>query len=510
VTLLEPIRSALEQGDLELAQQALLDSLYSSEAIDFWNGVVRLPSADSIHHTLSFVSGLRFDPDEETAHIDLETRVLVFGTRFFLETIQGFGDLLFVLLHERGHILISLVYGTQMAAFKNRKFGNLWEDVYINNTILFLMNSDLCFRVYHDSDKFFRSLLSQEFTRWVAEHHEWLRFHLPPKWLYLVRDVALKTPFFTQKITYSEWMEIGLLVEQGLLKDKERRDVLDAVGSGDLLGDMAGDDEAPASPVRSPTTSSPPKESEDDAEPTLGVARNDVDGDPVPGYRVDPPRELPEALKQVLHSFAAHECPPEFEPLFREMNLKMEIENTIIADLVGDVLSRKQGDEVYQGKSASFQGLHRRDMFLVAAGYDLTLWTVDLPVTKQKLKLYIDVSGSMWSFLHVIMLIHRHLKEFVDEHLQFSDVVVSVDPDENYIYGTGGTCYMAVAEHMISSGCTEAIVLTDNTDSLSAAMISKLKNQLQYLYLIQTQEPGKKKGFNVLATKTITIPTLGD
>lgn len=506
MTLLEPIREALRAGDLELAQQALVDSLYSSEAMDVWKTVVRLPSADSIHHTLSFVSGLRFDLKEKTAHVNLQTKVLTLGVRFFLDSIETFGDLLFLLLHERGHVLISMVYGSEMGSFKNRKFGNLWEDVFINNTILVLMNSTLCERVYQDSNKFFRSLLCQEFMRWVAEHHEWLRFHLGARYLRLLRDTALHTSFFTQKITYSEWMEIGLQVERGLLADLERKSALESVGSGDLLGDMLDSEEEASSPIRDAVSNG--GLGDRDFEFGEGAVRNDVDGNPVPGVRITPPPELPDALKQVLNSFSPNECPPEFDSLFREMNLKMEIENSIIADLVGDVLSRKQGDEVYQGKSASFHGMHRKDMFLVAAGYDLTLWTIDLPVTKHTLKLYIDVSGSMLSFLHVIMLIHRHLKEFVDEHLQFSDVVVSVEPDLDYVFSTGGTSYTSVAEHMLSSGCTEAIVLTDNTDSISKALISKLKKQLTHLYLIQTEEGGKQNGFNALATRVITIPSL--
>ncbi len=506
MTLLEPIREALRSGDLQRAQQALLDSLYCSEALDYWAEIVRLPSARTVHHTLSFVSGLRFDTAEKTAHVNLENRVLTIGTEFFLSAAESFGDLLFILLHERGHVLISLVYGSQMPAFKERKFANLWEDVYINNTILFLMNSDLCERVYSDSHKFFRSLLCQQFTRWVAENHEWLRFYVGPRWMHLLREVALGAEFFTQKITYSEWMEIGILVEKGLLSDTERADVLGSIVSGDLLGDLIDDRDAPSCPIRTQVS---PLGDLIEIDYGTGVSRCDVNGEAVPGHRVSSPKELPPALRQVLQSFSPNECPPEFQSLFAEMNLKMEIEDTIVADLVGDVLARKQGDEVYQGKSAQFQGLHRRDMFLVASGYDVTLWTVDLPVTKHTLKLYVDVSGSMWSFMHVMLLIHRYLAEFVDEHLQFSDTVVVVNPDEDYIFSTGGTNYHAVGEHMLRSGCKEAIVLTDNTDTLSSALISKLKKQLQYLYLIQTQE-GVKRGFNALATKVITIPTLGD
>jgi len=507
--LLEPIRQALLAGDLELAQQALIDSLYSSEAISYWHTVTRLPSAESVHHALSFVSGFRFDPKEKTACIDPTTRVLTMGVDFFLDTFLDYGDLLFLLFHERGHLLIALVYGSQMPAFKDRKFANLWEDVFINNTILFLMNCTLCSRTYSDSHPFWRSLLCQEFTKWVAENHEWLRFHLTPLQMRLVRDTALGLDFFTQRITYSEWMDMGLRIEKGLRGDPERQAMLGTIGSGDLLGDLIGEEELVETAVREEVEGVLEGGSRDiTTSAGTGVTRIDSDGCQISGVEVNMPKELPAALKQVLHSFAPNECPPEFESLLNEMNLKMEIEKTILEALVGDVLSRKQGEPVYEGRSASFERLHRRDMFWLAAGYDQTIWTIDLPVAKKALKLYMDVSGSMWTFLEVMMLIHRHLAEWVDEHFHFSTSIVLVDPTQNLIFSTGGTSYQAVAEHILQEGHEEVIVLTDNTDSISSAARAQLKRQLKLLYLIQTREGGTKNGFQELATKTITLPKL--
>lgn len=504
--LLVPIRAALESKDYSQAEQALIDSLYSSEAISFWHKITRLPSAESVHHTLSFVSGFQFSEKEPTACINLQTRVLTLGAGFFLDTFQSFGDLLFVLLHERGHVLISMVYGSRMSEFQAFKFANLWEDLYINNTILYLIKSDLCERVYETKPKFLRSLLCQEFPKWVAENHEWLRFNLPARLSHLLRETALSTSFFTRTITYSEWMEIGILIEAALGADDDRKPTLGEIGSGDLLGDMNGLEDAP-SPIRESTGSL--QDGDDYAVGDhFGSSKRDEEGDEIPGRDVTPIPEIPPTLKSVLHSFAPTECPPEFAPLLAQLKLRNEIEDIVVESLVGDVLSRKQGEPFYEGKTATFERIHRRDAFLVAAGFDPVMWTIDIPVAKKALQLYIDVSGSMWSFLHVIMLIHRHLSEFVDSHFQFSTTVVRVDPGENRIYSTGGTSYQVVGEHILREGYREVIVLTDNTETISAAVRKKLKKQLDLLYLIQTQDSGKKNGFQELATKTITIPDL--
>lgn len=503
--LLTPIRSALEAGDLALAAQCLLDSLYSSEAIACWHQMTRLPSAESIPHTLSFVSGFAFDLLEKTACVDLASGVLTFGVRFFLDAIETFSDLLTVLLHERGHILISLVYGSRMSSFKSPQFANLWEDVFINNTLLHLVNSDLFARTYADSHVFWRSLLCQHFTKWVAEQHEWLRFHLKPLPMRLIREVALNREFFSQKITYSEWMKIGVCIEEGLLDDPERRYLLDSVGSGDLLGDLLSSEDLAPPVIREGFDSL-----DVDSQKASGgpVSRLDTEGCAVRGQLVDMPSELPPVLRQVLHSFAPNECPPEFQPLLREMNIKLDIEKSILDSLVGDVLSRKQGEAVYEGRSANLERIHRRDMFWLAAGYDQTIWTFDLPVAKKSLKLYMDVSGSMRSFFYVMMLIHRHLSEWVDGHYQFSGSVVEVDPREPYLFSTGSTSYQAVADHILQEGSEEVIVLTDNTDTIDSETLALLKIQLRLLYLIQTREDGVEGGFRELATKTILLPAL--
>jgi hypothetical protein len=300
-------------------------------------------------------------------------------------------------------------------------------------------------------------------------------------------------------------MEIGLAIEAAAPQDEERKSALQNLGSGDLLGDMRGLEDAP-SPVSGNAGSF--KDASDYAIGDHTGSKLDEDGDEVPGRDVTPAPEIPPSLKSVLHSFAPNECPPEFSALLQQLNLRTELEDIIVEALVGDVLSRKQGDPFYEGKSATFEHIHRRDSFLVASGFDPVVWTRDISVSKKALHLYVDVSGSMWSFQRVVMLIHRHLSEFVDAHFQFSTVVVRVNPEENRIYSTGGTSYSIVAEHILREGYREVIVLTDNTETIPAVQRAKLKKQLDLLYLIQTQESGKKNGFQELATKTITIPNL--
>jgi hypothetical protein len=172
-----------------------------------------------------------------------------------------------------------------------------------------------------------------------------------------------------------------------------------------------------------------------------------------------------------------------------------------LGEMCGSIVSRRAADPVIEGTSPFMPtSLSRRDLALLGCGYPPTLYRVGLGISQPQLQIYMDVSGSMHSYLPFIPFIAQVLKEYCDRFFQFSTVVVEVDGDERYYYGTGGTDYDNVAKHILLNGFKSVIIVTDETDSVRDALMSRLSHHLQELYLIATPGGwGRDRGFTRLA-----------
>lgn len=113
---MEEVTKFLLCGDLESAAERLLHDIYSSDSLHEWSKISKHSSA--LHHALSFVSSLAFTSEECTAYVEIDSGNMVIGVDFFL-SLTSLSDLFFVLLHERGHVLIDLVHGSWMDSFSS-------------------------------------------------------------------------------------------------------------------------------------------------------------------------------------------------------------------------------------------------------------------------------------------------------------------------------------------------------------------------------------------------------
>jgi len=472
------IRTHLERGELEEASQALLSLLYSTDSLFHWSSISK--SNSPLHHSLSFVRNLEFDSQVQTAHMEVDTGTMVLGVDFFL-SLQDLTDLFFVLLHERGHVLIELVHGSWIESFSSFDFGNMWEDQYINDSVATMIESDLCKRLYQKSTTRYRDLQLQNFPLWYSKNIDWLRFSLPASLFSLLTRTHRSESPLSLCIPYTSWMQIGLALERSSPpQDGKLRDILD---------DLAG------------TSSSSNKNST----PLAAKYAKDSGKDSFP-QTLRYPGDIDPALERILRSFTPDTVPSDCLDLLQSLDFLQKLEDVVSSNLASDIISTFGQDPVLIGKTGSLQALHRRDVFYLAADVDPLSWTVELPMVQRKLKLYFDVSGSMSDVFPVVFFVHRYLSDYVDEHFQFSTEVVSVDPSDTFIRTTGGTCYDSVARHILDNGYHDVIVVTDNTDSISPDLRKELKQSLRSLYLLQTQDSSKKCGFNSMATFTLTLP----
>src|SRR5574343_588905 len=150
-----------------------------------------------------------------------------------------------------------------MRKFSNFRIGNIWEDIYINDTILLLIKSDLCERFYANfADEFYRPLLCQKYKVWFFQNESWLRENLSASYFYTLHAAAaLTSDRFSDSITYGSWMAIGLAIEARRLSHNRKsggsdyRDMLDHMGDPD--GDSSSK-EFPSSDSEGADLDSPP------------------------------------------------------------------------------------------------------------------------------------------------------------------------------------------------------------------------------------------------------------
>lgn len=128
--------------------------------------------------------------------------------------------------------------------------------------------------------------------------------------------------------------------------------------------------------------------------------------------------------------------------------------------------------------------ISKRDVMSIAQGQIPVIWQGKFASPNKKAKLYMDVSGSMESYLGLIPYIYGRMIEHVDEIFEFSTWVVRVAPEDKFYYSTGGTDFDPVAEHIIDQGIDSIIVISDGEATMSEARFEKLAQQVQQMIYI--------------------------
>jgi hypothetical protein len=186
-----------------------------------------------------------------------------------------------------------------------------------------------------------------------------------------------------------------------------------------------------------------------------------------------------------------------------------------IGDMTGDVLARCLGDPMVDGTTAfPPEHINRRDAFTLACGYTPVTWRVGMTLAPQpRYDFYVDVSGSMYSFLPLINHAIKVLTGYVDKLFNFSDVVVEASPDDVYYYSTGGNTDCPVRHILSRPECKRVIVLTDDYFHVSDAMLNKASRQLDECVMLRTGKMwgsssshySRYSNFQKIATKIIDL-----
>jgi hypothetical protein len=127
---IQRIKKTLGQDDLELAASLLINTVASDDMFGYWSGCCH--DSERVPKILKYIKHISFNPLVPTAVINFMEGDLMIGTQFFLDYIDGPEDLLFILIHERNHLILRKLYPDVRTQDYPKHLFNFGEDVFIN------------------------------------------------------------------------------------------------------------------------------------------------------------------------------------------------------------------------------------------------------------------------------------------------------------------------------------------------------------------------------------------
>jgi len=127
---IEKIKETLWRHDPDLAASLLINTVASDDIFKYWSGCCR--DSERVPKILKFIKHIAFDPGVPTASVNFMKGELRIGIQFFLDHINGPEDLLFILIHERNHLILRKLYPYVIRDDYPRHLFNFGEDAIIN------------------------------------------------------------------------------------------------------------------------------------------------------------------------------------------------------------------------------------------------------------------------------------------------------------------------------------------------------------------------------------------
>lgn len=124
------IKESLRQLNTNLAASLLISTVSSDDMFSYWSACCQ--GSEKVPKILKYIKFITFDPDVPTAMINFMKGDLRIGINFFMEYIKGPEDLLFILIHERNHLILRKLYPDVLTPDYPGYLFNFGEDAYIN------------------------------------------------------------------------------------------------------------------------------------------------------------------------------------------------------------------------------------------------------------------------------------------------------------------------------------------------------------------------------------------
>ena len=124
------IKTTLWRHDPDLAASLLINTMASDAMFKYWAGCCQ--DSERVPKILKFIRHIAFDPGVPTAAVNFMKGELRIGMQFFLDHINGPEDFLFILIHERNHLILRKLYPHVISDDYPRHLFNFGEDAFIN------------------------------------------------------------------------------------------------------------------------------------------------------------------------------------------------------------------------------------------------------------------------------------------------------------------------------------------------------------------------------------------
>jgi hypothetical protein len=553
---IEKIKAALRERDLKRASTLLIHTLASDEIFTYWSDCCQ--GSERVPKLLKYINEITFDAALPTASVDLLRGDLKIGVQFFLDHITGPEDVLFILIHERNHLILRRLYPDVVPGEDYpREVFNFAEDAYVNAIGRRQVASTLPERFYHQPGEL---LLTAKHSAidWTLFHiggygdYNYLKqahaalYRWNPALLSALGEVVVETGGFSG---YRRWME--LVAEW--YREQEEEEAREGEPEG-VANDPAGSADERQDPGEAVTQN---EGSEDGPEPDNEEPPPAVDTTiPEPENQEAEEAgssEAGEALSRNESFQAIAEVIKTYAPLVRGTSNLETIGSEPSEDDAGvrkiPIPDLRPGDPVFtfiwetsdlsefrhrvrlfepgalEGVEMAIQGvladratektlegysipvppaITRKDFFNLAGGVIPAVWERRWGVERPYIDLYIDVSGSMNHYYGYIPYIYDALRGVRGRVFQFSTRVVEVDPDELFLHTTGGTQFDAVAQHLLKKGTRAAIILSDGHGILGNRYVAALQAQLETLVYIKVEE-NRLQNWELVATEVVVL-----
>lgn len=166
--------------------------------------------------------------------------------------------------------------------------------------------------------------------------------------------------------------------------------------------------------------------------------------------------------------------------------------NEVRRALTSDATSQRQDWDFGSESSVCFYP-GRREMFLRRLGYPVLFYKQPIlqkTVQDDSIRMYIDVSGSVFGILPVLYALALHLTDLMGSTAYlFSDAVVEVGIDKlkkGNVSSSGGTNFDAVIDHANAHGYQKIIMVTDCEGRINATNAARIKEDSPAVFIINT------------------------
>jgi len=432
----------------------------------------------------TYVAKVGFDKGVTTAQINLKTGFVTFGVGFFVKHINSIEDLLFLIIHERNHyILEHSIWRIDLYYLRISlpvPLYSLIEDAFINGAANRTSPSMISDRFYkHNSIEVILTSDSKGVRR-VFKDKDIVKIHAQ-MW-----DVTQPFPDFETFIDLLIWWFQQRQKQERQEHEKEGNNTADTVEGGEdgFKSEIETEAEAITPIVEGQHDTPVALTDQKDVSPIV----YSESGVPVSGEKIEaltPNSEIDKAIATLTRKER------------EQFSVEQSFDITQLDAFISDFQCLRAGQDGLQGYTNTVpHRISKRDINSIRMGGMPVIWNTSYEGFEKHTKLYMDVSGSMDSYLGLIPYLFDRLMEHVDEIFEFSTVIVKVDPRDTYYYSTGGTSFNTVAEHMLKRDFQSVIVITDGCGNLSKDLTEKLLNHLDYCVYVRIGGSNQQNGTN--------------